>query len=260
MQENHLYGRITNYLNSLTSIEELDFTNLVTRKKPNEIDDFIGAKVMWQIEGSGAGGSRNLILKVRKADKRRILRPYLQLKFHRRHGDDVYDLDLLRVKDDSELKILLLQTITKSVIVIEDLDQYIAEKPASLSFSGISNFMDVLLNSCCAEERVMVFPMNSKDHVDLAFLRPALKKSGDELSRGEGAQALPSCPSFCISKLGNGLYNCRARGLIVRASKDSTLGGKRKLGFENGSVEAPDRYVWKSKQLCMCFPTEEGHC
>ncbi|KAM1084700.1 hypothetical protein ACFX15_022409 [Malus domestica] len=119
-------------------------------------------------------------------------------------GYDVYDLDLSRVKDDSELKILLLQTITKSVIVIEDLDQYIAEKPASLSFSGISNFMDVLLNSCCAEERVMVFTMNTKDHVDLAFLRPgwidirihsplrfwSIRKSGDELCRGEGAQAL----------------------------------------------------------------------
>ncbi|KAM1145458.1 hypothetical protein PS1_037790 [Malus domestica] len=31
-----------------------------------------------------------------------------------------------------------------------------------------------------------------------------------------------SCPSFCIPKLGNGLYNCRARGLVVRASKDSS--------------------------------------
>ncbi|VVA22864.1 PREDICTED: UV-B-induced [Prunus dulcis] len=31
-----------------------------------------------------------------------------------------------------------------------------------------------------------------------------------------------SCPSSCIPKLGNGLYKCRARGLIVRASKDSS--------------------------------------
>ncbi|KAM1651781.1 hypothetical protein ACFX1X_004516 [Malus domestica] len=37
MQENQLYGRVTNYLNSLTSIEESNFTNLVTGKKPNEI-------------------------------------------------------------------------------------------------------------------------------------------------------------------------------------------------------------------------------
>ncbi|CAN6689223.1 unnamed protein product [Malus baccata var. baccata] len=37
MQENQLYGRVTDYLNSLTSIEELNFTNLITGKKPNEI-------------------------------------------------------------------------------------------------------------------------------------------------------------------------------------------------------------------------------
>ncbi|KAB2611606.1 26S protease regulatory subunit 8-like protein [Pyrus ussuriensis x Pyrus communis] len=32
--------------------------------------------------------------------------------------------------------------------------------------------MDELLNSCCAEERVMVFTMNSKYLFNLAFLRP----------------------------------------------------------------------------------------
>ncbi|BBG97687.1 P-loop containing nucleoside triphosphate hydrolases superfamily protein, partial [Prunus dulcis] len=268
MQENHLYGRVTDYLNSLTSIEESDFTNLVTGKKPNEIvlkldrnqtieDDFLGAKVLWETGASTDSTSRSLVLKIRKADKRRILRPYLQhihvvadeleqkkrdLRLFMNHGEpsvhapidpgdhnhgsrsqiqgkirfgivsqgqailpqtgsgletelfairaighwkssfvaamanflnyDVYDLDLSRVKDDSELKTLLLQTTTKSVIVIEDLDRYLAEKSTGLSFSGISNFMDGLLNSCCAEERVMVFTMNSKDHVDPAFLRP----------------------------------------------------------------------------------------
>ncbi|PRQ51004.1 putative ATPase, AAA-type, core, P-loop containing nucleoside triphosphate hydrolase [Rosa chinensis] len=87
-------------------------------------------------------------------------------------GYDVYDLDLSRVKDYSELKMLLLQTTSKSVILIEDLDQFFAEKSTAVSFSGISNFMDGLLNSCYAEERVMVFMMNSKDQVDLNFLRP----------------------------------------------------------------------------------------
>ncbi|XP_008233091.1 PREDICTED: AAA-ATPase At2g46620 [Prunus mume] len=275
MQENHLYGKVTDYLNSLTSIEESDFTNLVTGKKPNEIvlkldrnqtieDDFLGAKVLWETGASTDSTSRSLVLKIRKADKRRILRPYLQhihvvadeleqkkrdlrlfmnveapnrawravpfthpstletitmeadlkskvksdlesflkaRQYYHRLGRvwkrsfllygpsgtgkssfvaamanflnyDVYDLDLSRVKDDSQLKTLLLQTTTKSVIVIEDLDRYLAEKSTGLSFSGISNFMDGLLNSCCAEERVMVFTMNSKDHVDPAFLRP----------------------------------------------------------------------------------------
>lgn len=280
MQENQLYGKVTDYLNSLTSIEDSDYTNLVTGKKPNEIvlqldrnqtieDDFLGAKVMWTSQGSSdcKSSGRNLVLKVRKADKRRILRPYLQhihvvadeLEQRKRDlrlymnvvddgfrnarwrpvpfthpatletiameadlkskiksdlesflkakqyynrlgrvwkrsfllygpsgtgkssfvaamanflGYDVYDLDLSRVKDDSELKMLVLQTTSKSVIVIEDLDRFFAEKSTAVSFSGISNFMDGLLNSCCAEERVMVFTMNSKDQVDPNFLRP----------------------------------------------------------------------------------------
>ncbi|XP_024176302.1 LOW QUALITY PROTEIN: AAA-ATPase At2g46620 [Rosa chinensis] len=285
MQENQLYCKVTVYLNSLTSIEDSDFTNLVTGKKPNEIvlqldpnqtieDDFLGAKVTWQSEASkgGSNNCRNLVLKVRKADKRRILRPYLQhihvvadeldqrkrdlrlymnvddsatagddfrnarwravpfthpstletiameadlkskiksdlesflkaKQYYNRLGRvwkrsfllygpsgtgkssfvaamanflgyDVYDLDLSRVRDDSELKMLLLQTTSKSVILIEDLDRFFAEKSTAVSFSGISNFMDGLLNSCCAEERVMVFTMNSKDQVDPNFLRP----------------------------------------------------------------------------------------
>ncbi|XP_061997074.1 AAA-ATPase At2g46620 [Rosa rugosa] len=278
MQENQLYCKVTVYLNSLTSIEDSDFTNLVTGKKPNEIvlqldpnqtieDDFLGAKLTWQSEASKgcSNNCRNLVLKVRKADKRRILRPYLQhihvvadeldqpkrdlrlymnvddfpnarwravpfthpstletiameadlkskiksdldsflkaKQYYNRLGRvwkrsfllygpsgtgkssfvaamanflgyDVYDLDLSRVKDDSELKMLLLQTTSKSVILIEDLDRFFAEKSTAVSFSGISNFMDGLLNSCCAEERVMVFTMNSKDQVDPNFLRP----------------------------------------------------------------------------------------
>ncbi|XP_050385485.1 AAA-ATPase At2g46620 [Argentina anserina] len=273
MQENHLYSKVSDYLNSLTSIEDSDNTNLVTGKKPNEIvlqldpnqtieDDFLRAKVTWRSEGSN--GCRNLVLRVRRADKRRILRPYLQhihvvadeleqrkrdlrlymnvdgskarwrrvpfthpstletismeadlkskirsdlesflkaKQYYNRLGRvwkrsfllygpsgtgkssfvaamanflsyDVYDLDLSKVKDDSELKMLLLQTTTKSVILIEDLDRFFAEKSTAVSFSGVSNFMDGLLNSCCAEERVMVFTMNSKDQVDPNFLRP----------------------------------------------------------------------------------------
>lgn len=85
---------------------------------------------------------------------------------------DLYDVDLSRVADDSDLKSLLLQTTSKSVILIEDLDRFLVEKPAAVSLSGVLNFMDGVLNSCCFEERVMVFTMNSKDLVDQALLRP----------------------------------------------------------------------------------------
>ncbi|PRQ44360.1 putative ATPase, AAA-type, core, P-loop containing nucleoside triphosphate hydrolase [Rosa chinensis] len=48
-------------------------------------------------------------------------------------GYDVYDLDLCRVKDDSELKMLILQTMSKSVILIEDLDRFFSEKSTTVS-------------------------------------------------------------------------------------------------------------------------------
>ncbi|KAA8533564.1 hypothetical protein F0562_031002 [Nyssa sinensis] len=84
---------------------------------------------------------------------------------------DVYDIDLSKVSDDSDLKMLLLQTTNKSMIVIEDLDRYLSEKSTAVSLSAILNFMDGIL-SCCGEERVMVFTMNCKDHVDPTVLRP----------------------------------------------------------------------------------------
>ncbi|KAJ4728063.1 AAA-ATPase [Melia azedarach] len=282
MQENQLYRKVFIYLNSLTSIEDSDFTNLFTGKKSNEIllaldpnqvieDNFLGARVSWINEDrNDTNGCKTFVLKVRKADKRRILRPYLQhihtvsdeleqkkrdlrlyvnikddhrqknrdgrwrsvpfnhpstfdtiamesdlknkvksdlesflkaKQYYHRLGRvwkrsfllygpsgtgkssfvaamanflryDVYDIDLSRVSDDSDLKTLLLQTTSKSVILIEDLDRFLIEKSTAVSLSGVLNFMDGILNSCSFEERVMVFTMNSKEHVDPTILRP----------------------------------------------------------------------------------------
>ena len=271
MQENYLYRRVSVYINSLVALEDSDFTNLLSGKKANEIvlamdpnqtvhDTFLGARVSWT--NAHANSCRTFVLKIRKRDKRRILRPYLQhihtvfdefeqrkkevslymngtdgrwrsvpfshpstletiamdsdlknrvksdlesflksKQYYHRLGRvwkrsfllygpsgtgkssfvaamakflcyDVYDVDLSRVSDDSDLKQLLLQTRTKSVIVVEDLDRFVVGKTTTLTFSGVLNFMDGLLNSCCGDERVMVFTMNTKDHIDPAMLRP----------------------------------------------------------------------------------------
>ncbi|KAG9452625.1 hypothetical protein H6P81_005529 [Aristolochia fimbriata] len=273
-QENQLYRRVSLYLCSLASLEDSDYANLFAGKKPNEIflqldpdqvvrDSFLGAKVSWRNESSG-GGRKSFVLRIRKQDKRRILRPYLQhiqtvadeielkkrevklftnagagasgrwrsvsfthpatldtiamdadlkgkvrsdlesfakgKQYYHRLGRvwkrsyllygpagtgktsfvaamakflcyDLYEVDLGRVKDDSDLKSLLLQTSGKSVILVEDLDRFLAEKSGSVTLSGILNFTDGVF-SCCGEERVMVFTMNNREKVDPSLLRP----------------------------------------------------------------------------------------
>lgn len=276
-QENQFYRKVFTYLNSLSSIEDCDYTNLFSGKKPNGIvlslddnqvvhDTFLGARVTWTNSIDGNGGSicrKALVLKLKKKDKRRILQSYLQhilrvceeidvrykevklymnsqsdgrwrsvrfmhpstmetivmdadlkskvksdlesflksKQYYHRLGRvwrrsyllygasgtgkssfiaamakflsyDVYDIDISRVPDDFELKMLLLKTTAKSMIVIEDLDKYMNEKLMAVSLIGILNFMDGLLNSCCGDERMMVFTMNNKEKIDPAVLRP----------------------------------------------------------------------------------------
>ncbi|KAJ4957312.1 hypothetical protein NE237_014095 [Protea cynaroides] len=279
-EENQLYRKISTYLSSLASIEESDFANLFAGQKSNDIvlyldsnqtvhDTFLGARVSWKNEmrNDGTNNSRTFVLKIRKRDKRRILRPYLQhihsvtedieqrrkevklymktetddrygggrwksvpfthpstfdtvamdsdlknkvksdlesflksKQYYHRLGRvwkrsyllygpsgtgkssfvaamakflcyDLYDVDLSKVSDDSDLKMLLLQTTSRSVIVVEDLDRFLDEKLTAVSLSGVLNFMDGIF-SCCGEERIMVFTMTSTEHIDPAIMRP----------------------------------------------------------------------------------------
>ncbi|KAI3965499.1 hypothetical protein MKW92_016577 [Papaver armeniacum] len=283
-EENQLYKKVSTYVSSLASIEDSDFANLISGNKSNEIsvqldsnqivyDTFLSTRISWKNEEKGGDRNnccRTLVLKIKKRDKRRILRPYLQhihtvtdeIELRRKeiklftstsehhdhphngtgrwksipfthptnldtvamdpdlkdkvksdlesflkskqyyhklgrvwkrsyllHGQpgtgkssfiaamakflsyDIYDIDLSNVTDDSDLKLLLLSTTNRSVIVIEDLDRFLNEKSTTISVSGILSFMDGVF-SCCGEERIMVITMNSKEKIDPAILRP----------------------------------------------------------------------------------------
>ncbi|XP_028806685.1 AAA-ATPase At2g46620-like [Neltuma alba] len=84
---------------------------------------------------------------------------------------DVYDIDISKASNDSDLKTLLLQTTSRSVIVIEDLDRFLTGKSTDANLPGVLSFMDGIV-SCCGEERVMVFTMNVKDEIDPTVMRP----------------------------------------------------------------------------------------
>jgi hypothetical protein len=46
---------------------------------------------------------------------------------------DVYDIDLSKVMNDSNLNFVLLQTMNKSIIVVEDLDRVLTEKTTAVN-------------------------------------------------------------------------------------------------------------------------------
>ncbi|CAL0326317.1 unnamed protein product [Lupinus luteus] len=119
---------------------------------------------------------------------------------------DVYDLELTKVSDNSELRSLLIQTTNRSIIVIEDIDCSLdltadrmlkksnanaitttnpkwksgkskttslrcsSEESGRVTLSGLLNFTDGLW-SCCGEERLVVFTTNHRDSVDPALVR-----------------------------------------------------------------------------------------
>ncbi|KAF3437109.1 hypothetical protein FNV43_RR19862 [Rhamnella rubrinervis] len=125
---------------------------------------------------------------------------------------DVYDLELTAVKDNTELRKLLIETTSKSIIVIEDIDCSLdltgqrkkkAEKSGSedesksnkerkepkeeghssskVTLSGLLNFIDGLWSSC-GGERLIVFTTNYVEKLDPALIRRGRMDKHIELS------------------------------------------------------------------------------
>ncbi|KAM0984327.1 hypothetical protein ACFX15_011370 [Malus domestica] len=94
---------------------------------------------------------------------------------------DVYDLELMQIRSNSELRRLLVSTANRSIQVIEDIDCSIelsdrklgggSNNDSQLTLSGLLNFTDGLWSSC-GDERIIVFTTNYKEKLDPALLRP----------------------------------------------------------------------------------------
>ncbi|KAF8408032.1 hypothetical protein HHK36_007172 [Tetracentron sinense] len=113
---------------------------------------------------------------------------------------DIYDLELTVVKDNTELRKLLIETSSKSIIVIEDIDCSLdltgqrkktheededeeendpiskrekeekSSKESKVTLSGLLNFIDGLW-SACGEERIIIFTTNHVEKLDPALIR-----------------------------------------------------------------------------------------
>ncbi|XP_059670257.1 AAA-ATPase ASD, mitochondrial-like [Cornus florida] len=126
---------------------------------------------------------------------------------------DIYDLELTSVKDNTELRKLLIDTTGKSIIVIEDIDcsldltgqrkekekeddedkekdpvKKMAKgvedeklKESKVTLSGLLNFIDGLW-SACGGERIIVFTTNFVEKLDPALIRRGRMDKHIELS------------------------------------------------------------------------------
>ncbi|KAF8408031.1 hypothetical protein HHK36_007171 [Tetracentron sinense] len=113
---------------------------------------------------------------------------------------DIYDLELTAVKDNTELRKLLIETSSKSIIVIEDIDCSLdltgqrkktkekdeeeeekdpirkrekeekSSKESKVTLSGLLNFIDGLW-SACGGERLIIFTTNYVEKLDPALIR-----------------------------------------------------------------------------------------
>ncbi|KAH0450363.1 hypothetical protein IEQ34_021055 [Dendrobium chrysotoxum] len=101
---------------------------------------------------------------------------------------DIYDLELTEIRSNSWLRLLLVGTANRSIIVFEDIDctidfQERKEEDATKSrgrtnsqnekvtLSGLLNFIEGLWSSC-RDERIIIFTTNHKERLDSALLRP----------------------------------------------------------------------------------------
>ncbi|KAL6960688.1 AAA-ATPase ASD, mitochondrial [Sarracenia purpurea var. burkii] len=125
---------------------------------------------------------------------------------------DVYDLELTAVKNNTELRKLLIETTSKSIIVIEDIDCSLdltgqrkkekgekdgkkkdekdpiskkkdeeESKSSKVTLSGLLNFIDGLW-SACGGERIIVFTTNYVEKLDPALIRRGRMDKHIELS------------------------------------------------------------------------------
>ena len=122
---------------------------------------------------------------------------------------DVYDLELTAVKNNTELKKLLIEATNKSIIVIEDIDCSLdlsgkrkkeekqkddeeeeknlpgkpdkEESSSKVTLSGLLNFIDGLWSSC-GGERLIVFTTNYVEKLDPALIRKGRMDKHIELS------------------------------------------------------------------------------
>ncbi|KAK4603927.1 hypothetical protein RGQ29_012441 [Quercus rubra] len=94
---------------------------------------------------------------------------------------DIYDLELTNVKDNTELRRLLIEMTSKSIIPASKMANGEEESNSKVTLSGLLNFIDGLW-SACGGERIIVFTTNYVEKLDPALIRRGRMDKHIELS------------------------------------------------------------------------------
>lgn len=124
---------------------------------------------------------------------------------------DVYDLELGKVRDNSELRSLLSRTTNRSIIAIEDIDRSVdpSGDGASVKLSGL---LTDGLRSCCGEERVVVITANHQGAVG-----PAL--------RMDVQVSLGACGAHALRAMARNYLGVESHALLDAAEDCTNAGG-----------------------------------
>ncbi|KAK1563468.1 hypothetical protein Q3G72_028008 [Acer saccharum] len=165
---------------------------------------------------------------------------------------DVYDLELTTVMDNTELRSLLIETSSKSVVVIEDIDcsldltgqrvkkkekdgdeeekdpikkkekEESENKASKVTLSGLLNFIDGLW-SACGGERIIVFTTNYVDKLDPALIRRGRMDKHIEMSY---------CCFEAFKVLANNYLDINSHDFLIEALEEAKEEARKKAEEE----------------------------
>ncbi|CAN1344427.1 AAA-ATPase At3g28600 [Linum perenne] len=105
---------------------------------------------------------------------------------------DIYDLELTDVRNNTDLRKLLIDVSSKAIVVIEDIDcSHESSNSSKVTLSGLLNIIDGIW-SASGGERIIIFTTNHVKKLDEALIRRGRMDKHIELSycRFEGFKVL----------------------------------------------------------------------
>jgi hypothetical protein len=146
---------------------------------------------------------------------------------------NVYDIDLSKVMNDSNLNFILLQTTSKSIIIVEDLDRFLTEKSTPVSL-----FVDVHIHFHLCDFLAFKTLANSylrlKDHKLFSQVKDIFQSAG-------------SLSSAKIKELMIANQNSPSRAIKSVITALQTEGDRRgvgKIGSRLGNNATPSTHIF----------------